>query len=98
MVREPHGVVVTGRDRRQQTVAVFFRDCRTHPHPNPLPEGEGTCNAQGARDCSVDWLQTKLAEYPADRVLTNDPASLTFEGCDRFEAIETVFAGQFGRV
>jgi hypothetical protein len=27
MVREAHGVVVTGRDRRQQTVAVFFRDC-----------------------------------------------------------------------
>jgi len=43
-------------------------------------------------------LKAKLAEFPADRVLTNDPASLTFEGCDRFEAIETVFAGQFGRV
>ncbi|MBI5483663.1 MAG: site-specific DNA-methyltransferase [Deltaproteobacteria bacterium] len=98
MLREPQGVVVTGRDRRQQTVAVFFRDCQTHPHPNPPPRGEGTCTEPGKGDLSVEWLKAKLAEYPADRVLTNDPASLTFEGCDRFEAIETVFAGQFGRV
>ncbi|MFO1372128.1 MAG: hypothetical protein U1F42_06940 [Candidatus Competibacteraceae bacterium] len=52
------------------------------------------------RDCanpdSVPWLQAKLAAHPADRLLTNDPAILTFEGCDRFEAIETLFAGQFG--
>ncbi len=78
MLREPQGVVVTGRDRRQQSLAVFFRDC--------------------AAPDSADWLKVKLAEYPADRVLTNDPASLIFEGCERFEAIETVFAGQFGRV
>lgn len=77
MLRDPQGVVVTGRDRRQQSVAVFFRDC--------------------AAPDSAAWLKDKLAEYPADRVLTNDPASLTFEGCDRFEAIETIFAGQFGR-
>lgn len=77
LLRDPQGVVVTGRDRRQQSVAVFFRDC-------------------AAAD-SAAWLQAKLAEYPADRVLTNDPASLTFAGCDRFEAIETIFAGQFGR-
>lgn len=46
---------------------------------------------------SSAWLQGKLAQHPADRLLTNDPAALAFAGCDRFEAIETVFAGQFGR-
>ena len=53
------------------------------------------------RDCqhpdSTAWLQDKLARHPADRLLTNDPAALAFEGCDRFEAIDAVFAGQFGR-
>jgi len=53
------------------------------------------------RDCSAGdsaaWAEGKLLEHPADRVLTNDPALLTFEGCERFEAIETVFVGQFGR-
>jgi hypothetical protein len=53
------------------------------------------------RDCgfdsSADWLQAKLKEHPADRLYTNDPASLTFEGCERFESIEEVFALQFGR-
>jgi len=53
------------------------------------------------RDChlpgSADWVQSKLAEHPADEVYTNDPARLGFEGCDRFEAIETVFARQFER-
>jgi adenine-specific DNA-methyltransferase len=53
------------------------------------------------RDCnhpdSTAWLQSKLAQHPADRLLTNDPATLAFEGCDRFEAVEAVFAGQFGR-
>lgn len=53
------------------------------------------------RDCSAAdsaaWAEAKLLEHPADRVLTNDPALLTFEGCARFEAIETVFVGQFGR-
>lgn len=53
------------------------------------------------RDCnhpdSTAWLQNKLAQHPADRLLTNDPAALAFEGCDCFEAIEAVFAGQFGR-
>lgn len=45
---------------------------------------------------SSAWLQDKLARHPADRLLTNDPAALAFAGCDRFEAIEAVFAGQFG--
>lgn len=53
------------------------------------------------RDCAVEdsakWLAGKLAEHPADRVYTNDPGSLSFEGCDRLEAIESVFAQQFGK-
>jgi adenine-specific DNA-methyltransferase len=53
------------------------------------------------RDCaakdSAKWVKAKLADHPADRVITNDAASLTFEGCERFEAIESIFATQFGR-
>jgi len=75
--RETLGVVMLGRNRRSQSVAVFFREC-------------------AARD-SAQWVADKLAHHPADRVYTNDPASLSFEGCDRFEAIEAVFALQFGR-
>lgn len=43
------------------------------------------------------WRIAKLATHPADRIFTNDPASLNFEGSDRLEAIEAVFALQFGR-
>jgi adenine-specific DNA-methyltransferase len=43
------------------------------------------------------WLVEKLALHPADRVFTNDPASLIFEGAERLEAIEAVFARQFVR-
>lgn len=54
-----------------------------------------------AENCSHDesaaWLQAKLAEHPADRRYTNDPAALVFEGSETFEAIEAVFALQFGR-
>ncbi len=78
LYRETPGVVILGHDRREQTVAVFFRDC-AHPE-------------------AVAWLQAKLAAHPADRVFTNDPAALTFEGCERFESIEAVFAGQFGQL
>lgn len=46
---------------------------------------------------SAEWVAEKLALHPADRVYANDPAGLTFEGCDRLEAIESVFALQFGR-
>jgi adenine-specific DNA-methyltransferase len=77
LYREDQGVVLLGRNRRKQSVAVFFRDCT-------------------AKD-SAEWVKTKLAEHPADRVYTNDPASLSFEGCDQFEAIEAIFAQQFGR-
>ena len=77
LYREPAGVVMLGRNRRSQSVAIFFRD-------------------SAAKD-SAQWVADKLAQHPADRVYTNDPASLSFEGCDRFEAIEAVFALQFGR-
>lgn len=54
------------------------------------------------RDCaagdSAKWVAGKLARHAADRVYTNDPAGLSFEGCDRLEAIEAVFALQFGRI
>jgi adenine-specific DNA-methyltransferase len=77
LYRETQGVVMLGRNRRGQSVSVFFRDC-------------------AAQD-SAQWVAGKLAEYPADRAYTNDPAGLSFEGCDHLEAIESVFALQFGR-
>lgn len=77
LYRESQGVVMLGRNRRGQSVAVFFRDCTAND--------------------SAQWVAGKLAQHPADRVYTNDPASLSFEGCDSLEAIETVFAAQFGR-
>jgi len=77
MYREPLGVVVLGRNRRGQSVAVFFREC--------------------AATDSEQWVKAKLALHLADRVYTNNPAGLGFEGCDRLEAIEAVFATQFGR-
>lgn len=86
LYREVQGVVLLGRNRRKQSVAVFFRDTT----PSPSPGG-------GGEDLSAEWVKTKQAEHPADRVYTNDPASLSFEGCDRFEAIEAIFALQFGR-
>jgi adenine-specific DNA-methyltransferase len=76
MIREPEGVLITGSDPRNRSVAVFFRDC---DHENTMA-----------------WVEQKLQEHPADQVVTNDPASLHFEGCERFEAIESFFAGQFG--
>ncbi|MBS1225020.1 MAG: SAM-dependent methyltransferase, partial [Proteobacteria bacterium] len=39
----------------------------------------------------ADWLQAKMADHPADRYYTNDPARLSFPGVERFAAIETVF-------
>ena len=30
----------------------------------------------------------KLAQHQADRVYTNDPASLSFEGCDRYQGMQ----------
>lgn len=76
MRREPEGVIVTGRNRRGESVLVAFRDC----------EQPGT----------GDWVMRLMREDGYDRVYTNDPADLVFEGAERLEAIETVFAGQFG--
>ena len=50
-----------------------------------------------ARAFTGEVVVDKLAQHPADRFYTNNPASLSFEGCDRFEAIEAIFALQFGR-
>lgn len=59
----------------------------------------GTPTALFFRDCrspdSQAWLQNKLRDHPAERALTNDPAALSFDGCERFEAIEAIFAQQF---
>ena len=77
LYREAAGVVLTGRNRRGQSVLVLFREC--------------------GFETSADWLQAKLNEHTADRLYTNDPASLTFDGCEQFESIEEVFALQFGR-
>ncbi|MDP2823460.1 MAG: site-specific DNA-methyltransferase [Sulfuritalea sp.] len=77
LYRESRGVVILGRNRRGQSVAVFFRDC--------------------VAEDSAQWVADKLAQHPADRVYSNDPAGLSFEGCDRLEAIEAIFALQFGR-
>jgi adenine-specific DNA-methyltransferase len=77
LYRESQGVVMLGRNRRGQSVAVFFRDCNYKD--------------------SAHWVAGKLAQHPADRIYTNDPAGLSFEGCDSLEAIESVFAAQFGR-
>jgi len=78
LYREPQGVVLLGRNRRAESVAVFFRDC--------------------ADANSADWVKTKLSQHPAERVYTNNPAALSFDGCDRLEAIEAVFALQFKRI
>lgn len=52
------------------------------------------------RECdwegNEDWCKAKMAEHPADRFLTNAMPELAFEGCERFEAIEAIFATQFG--
>lgn len=39
----------------------------------------------------ADWLQTQIADYPANRYYTNDPARVSFPGIEQFSAIETVF-------
>jgi adenine-specific DNA-methyltransferase len=89
MYREALGVVILGSNRRGQSVAVFFREIPLSPSPSPA-SGRG-------ENASEQWVKAKLALHPADRVYTNNPAGLGFEGCDRLEAIEAVFATQFGR-
>lgn len=52
------------------------------------------------RECDQEgneaWCKTKMAEHSADRFLTNAMPELAFERCERFEAIEAIFATQFG--
>ena len=52
------------------------------------------------RECDHEngtlWVEQKLREHDADRVVANDTASLHFEGCERFESIESFLDGQFG--
>jgi adenine-specific DNA-methyltransferase len=76
MRREPEGVVLTGKNRRGESVLVAFRDC----------------DAKG----SGDWVLRQMAAHPADRCYTNDPADLAFDGAQKLESIEAVFATQFG--
>ena len=52
------------------------------------------CDAKG----SGDWVMRLMAEHPSDRVYTNDPADLAFPGSETLEAIESVFAAQFGAI
>ena len=53
------------------------------------------------RDCdhknSEAWISAKLAAHEAQLLYTNLPAELSCEGSDRLQAIEAVFASQFGR-
>ncbi len=91
MVREAAGVLLTGRNRRGESVLVLFRDV------GALSKHDPSRLENRSHEDSAEWLQAKLKEHSADRLYTNDPASLTFEGCERFEAIESVFALQFGR-
>ncbi len=52
------------------------------------------CDAAG----SGDWVMRLMSEHPAAHVYTNDPADLAFPGSETLEAIEAVFATQFGPV
>lgn len=76
MWREPQGVAITGKNRRDESVLVAFRECDV--------KGSG------------DWVMRLMAEHAAERVYSNDPADLAFPGAERLEAIEAVFASQFG--
>jgi adenine-specific DNA-methyltransferase len=74
--------------REAQGVAITGKNCR----------GESVLVA--FRECDVkgsgDWVMRLMAEHAAERLYTNDPADLAFPGADRLEAIEAVFASQFG--
>ena len=74
--RETQGVAITGKNRRDESVLVAFRDCEQ--------PGSG------------DWVMRLMNAGTHDRVYTNDPAALVFDGAEKLESIEAVFAGQFG--
>lgn len=48
------------------------------------------------REGNEEWCKSKMADHPAERFLTNAMPELAFEGCERLEAIEAIFATQFG--
>lgn len=52
------------------------------------------CDAEG----SGDWVMHNMAASDAQRIYTNDPADLAFDGAEKLESIEAVFATQFGGV
>ena len=60
------------------------------------PFGYSIKCAHGDREGNEAWCKTKMVEHSADRFLTNAMPELAFEGCERFEAIEAIFATQFG--
>ena len=74
----------------------LYRIIRRHNREAHAFLGEILVDKQ-ARALRGGRLAEPLAQHPADRVYANDPASLSFEGCGRFEAVEAVFALQFGR-
>ena len=47
---------------------------------------------------STGWVEQMLKAFPANRVFTNSPGELSFEGVEVLEAIEDVFRLQFGKV
>ena len=80
------------------TVRRLFREPQGVVVTGSNPRGQSV--AVFFRDCtaagSAEWVADKLAVHPVDRVYANAVAELSFPGCDRLEAIETAFAGQFG--
>lgn len=82
------------------TVRRLFREPQGVVVTGSNPRGQSV--AVFFRDCaaagSAGWVADKLAAHPADRAYANAVAELSFPGCDRLKAIETVFAGQFGGI
>jgi len=80
------------------TVSSLFREPQGVVVTGSNPRGQSV--AVYFRECaaagSAEWVAGKLTAHPADRAYANAVAELSFPGCDRLEAIETVFAGQFG--
>ena len=82
------GLDVTRIYREDQGVVVTGTDRRNRSVTVLFRE----CDREG----NEEWCNAKMVEHPADRFLTNAMPELAFDGCERFEAIEAVFATQFG--
>ena len=82
------GLDVARLYREDQGVVITGTDCRNRSVTVLFRECEKQDNE--------DWCKAKMAEHPADRFLTNAMPEMAFEGCERFEAIEVIFATQFG--